>query len=257
MTNDDVLFEVRNRTAWITMNKPERRNALSGSMLNALYNHLTTATTDDAIHSIVITGEGPAFCAGADLSDQPRDSMTSDVITFVDVYRKILDSPKPTIAAVNGAAFAGGLGLIGASDIVITRESAQFSFSEVHIGVIPAMISVILVPRLGLHHCRRLFLTGERFDGHRAVELGIAHVCIPDDELTTTVESELSLLTKGGPIALAECKKLLRMFDDPNEELFDVTQSWSARVFSSPEAQEGMAAFRERREPAWRLSEVL
>ena len=101
-------------------------------------------------------------------------------VPYADVLTAIIDSPKPVIAAVNGAAFAGGLGLVGAADIVVTRTDVQFSFSEVRIGVIPAIISVVCMPKLGVHHGTKLFLTGERFDGQQAVDMGLAHICVPE-----------------------------------------------------------------------------
>ena len=112
-----------------------------------------------------------------------------------------MDSPKPVIAAINGAAFAGGLGLVGASDIVISRKNVQFSFSEVRIGVIPAIISVVCLPKLGTHHGMKVFLTGERFDGDQAVAMGLAHRAVEDDELHSAVQEEIDMINLGGPIA--------------------------------------------------------
>jgi len=250
--DDEVLFEQRGSAAWITMNKPKRRNALSRVMLTNLFASFEKAEQDPNIRNIVITGSGPAFCSGADLSDQPSDIMKDASVTFGQLYQKMLSVPKPIVAAVNGSAFAGGLGLIGASDIVIASEEAQFSFSEVQIGVIPAIISVLFVPKLGTHQCRRLFLSGNRFDGKRAVEIGMAHEAVPLSDLNKAVEQELTQLSKGGPIAIAECKKLIQFMDRPVDTLFEETETLSARIFASPEAQEGMAAFREKREPEWR-----
>jgi enoyl-CoA hydratase/carnithine racemase len=128
-------------------------------------------------------------------------------VPYPDVLNAIMDSPKPVIAAINGAAFAGGLGLVGAADIVITKEDVQFSFSEVRIGVIPAVISVVCLPKLGTHHGMKLFLTGERFSGKQAVEMGFAHRAVHEDELEEAVNEEIDMINLGGPIAVQECKK--------------------------------------------------
>lgn len=250
---DATLYEIRKGAAWITLNRPDNRNALSAVLVNELYAHLEAANADDAVRCIVITGNGPAFCAGADLKSPPGqvvDGQTSR--PYPDVLNMILDSPKPVIAAVNGAAFAGGLGLVGAADIVVTDEAVQFSFSEVRIGVIPAVISVVCLPKLGTHHGMKLFLTGERFDGKQAVAMGFAHRAVPGDELHAAVQEEIDMINLGGPIAVTECKKLVRRVPTlSREDGFAETAEWSGRMFRSEEGAEGMAAFREKRKPNW------
>ena len=152
-TTEATLYEIRNGAAWITLNRPENRNALSAVLVNELYDHLTDSNDNDEVRCIVITGTGPAFCAGADLKSPPGQIAGGGrAVPYADVLTAILDSPKPVIAAVNGAAFAGGLGLVGAADIVVTVDDVQFSFSEVRIGVIPAIISVVCLRKLGKHH---------------------------------------------------------------------------------------------------------
>ena len=163
-----------------------------------------------------------------------------------------MDSPKPVIAAINGAAFAGGLGLVGASDIVISRRDVQFSFSEVRIGVIPAIISVVCLPKLGTHHGMKVFLTGERFDGDQAVAMGLAHRAVEEDALHSAVQEEIDMINLGGPIAVQECKKLVRRVPQLSlADGFKETAEWSARMFRSDEGAEGMASFREKRKPSW------
>jgi enoyl-CoA hydratase/carnithine racemase len=156
------------------------------------------------------------------------------------------------IAAINGAAFAGGLGLVGAADLVITVDDAPYSFSEVKIGVIPAVISVVCLPKLGPLHGMKLFLTGERFSGTDAVRYGLAHQAVPAAELLPTVDALVKTLAAGGPIAVGECKKLARRIPTlERDAAFAEASEWSARMFRSPEAAEGMAAFREKRKPNW------
>jgi methylglutaconyl-CoA hydratase len=173
-------------------------------------------------------------------------------VAYPEVLTTIQDSGKPVIVAVNGAAFAGGLGLVGAADIVITAEDVQFSFSEVRIGVIPAVISVVCLPKLGTHHGMKLFLTGERFTGKQAVDMGFAHRAVPKDQLVDAVQEEIDMINLGGPNAVIECKKLVRRVPLlSREEGFAETQGWSGRMFQSEEGGEGMAAFREKRKPSW------
>ena len=249
-----TLYEIRNGAAWITLNRPQNRNALSAILVSELYDHLLAANEDPAARAIVVTGTDPAFCAGADLKSPPGASVEGRrSVPYPQVLTTIMDSPKPVIAAVNGAAFAGGLGLVGAADIVIASEAAQFSFSEVRIGVIPAVISVVCVPKLGTHHAMRLFVTGARFDGAQAVEMGLAHRAVPRAELAEAVDEELDMINRGGPNAVVECKKLVRRVPQypSREDAFGETAEWSGRMFRSEEAAEGMAAFREKRDAQW------
>jgi len=248
-----TLYEVREGAAWITLNRPESRNALSALLVNELFDHIQGALADEAVRSIVITGAAPAFCAGADLKSPPGQIIDGQrAVHYTDVMGAILESPKPVIAAVNGAAFAGGLGLVGAADIVIIAEEAQCSFSEVRIGVIPAVISVVCLPKLGVHHGMKLFLTGERFNGGQAVTMGLAHRAVPGARLAEAVREEVEMINLGGPIAVSECKKLVRRVPELSvQEGFEVTSEWSGRMFRSEEATEGMAAFRDKRKPAW------
>ena len=253
-TLEATEFEVTNGAAWIRLNRPEARNALSAALVNEVYDHLQTANDDADVRCIVITGNGPAFCAGADLKSPPGQIVDGQAraIAYPDVLTSIMDSPKPVIAAINGAAFAGGLGLVGAADIVVTVEDVQFSFSEVRIGVIPAVISVVCLPKLGTHHGMKLFLTGERFTGAQAVEMGFAHRAVPAEGLAAAVQEEIDAINQGGPIAVQEAKKLVRRVRQLSiEEGFAVTGPWSRSLFESEEGQEGMAAFREKRKPGW------
>ena len=248
-----TLYEINDGAAWITLNRPENRNALSAILVNELYAHLINANENSEVRSIVITGTGPAFCAGADLKSPPGQLVDgAQGVTYPEVLNTILESPKPVIAAVNGAAFAGGLGLVGAADIVVTVSDVQFSFSEVRIGVIPAVISVVCIPKLGTHHAMKLFLTGERFTGEQAVSMGFAHKAVKAEELTSMVQEEIDAINLGGPIAVQECKKLVRRVRELNiRDGFNETGEWSKRLFQSEECTEGMAAFREKRKPNW------
>lgn len=247
-----TLYEVRGGAAVITLNRPERRNALSPTLIAEVYDHLVAAQADDSVRSIVITGKGPGFCSGADLKRQPGEGEPERIVPYPDLLTAIWEGEKPVIAAVNGHAFAGGLGMVGASDLVIASEEAMFSFSEVRIGVIPAIIAVVCLRKLGPHHGMRLFLTGDRFSGSQAVDYGLAHKAVPRDDLWPAVQEEIDAINLGGPTAVVECKKLVRAVPDVSlAEGFELTQGWSRRMFQGEEAAEGMAAFREKRKPSW------
>lgn len=252
-SQENTLYEVREGAAWITLNRPDVRNALSAGLVTELYDHLGQANGDDTVRCIVLSGSGSAFCSGADLKSPPGRSISGErAVPLSAALMRIWEGEKPVIAAINGAAFAGGLGLVGASDIVITSEAATFSFSEVRIGVIPAMISVVCLRKLGPHHGMRLFLTGERFDGRQAVDYGLAHKAVPPEDLAAAVRAEIEAIRLGGPRAIVECKKLVRaVLERSLAEGFELTEEWSLRMFRSEEAAEGMAAFREKRRPRW------
>ena len=251
---ETTLYEIKKGAAWITLNRPERRNALSSTLVNELYGHLAAANDDSRVRSIVITGNGKAFCAGADLKDPPGQTVAGGpaAVPYAQLLKSIMNSRKPVITAINGAAFAGGLGLIGASDIAVAADDVLFSFSEVRIGVIPAVISVVCLPKLGTHHGMKLFLTGERFSAQQAVDFGFVHLAVPQDELSDAVQKEVDMINLGGPTAVQECKKLVRRVPQLSmEEGFAETEKWSIKMFLAEEGMEGMTAFREKRKPSW------
>jgi len=253
MSNQNTTtYEVKHGAAWICLNRPESRNALSGELITELYDHLAASNEDDNVRCMVITGKGVAFCAGADLKNPPKPGEGGRIVKYEQLLKAILDSPKPIISAVNGAAFAGGLGLVGASDIAITVDNIQFSFSEVRIGVIPAIISVVCIPKLGLSNARKLFLTGERFSANQAVAMGLAHRAVSPDQLMQVVQEEIDAIRLGSPHAIREAKKLVRrVVELPVDEAFTMAAQWSEEMFRSDEAAEGVAAFREKRKARW------
>ncbi len=253
MPTEATLYAIRDGAAWITLNRPDNRNALTAELVNELYGHILTANAEDTARAIVITGAGPAFCAGADLKSPPGSAISGGKsVPLADVLSAMLDSPKPVIAAINGAAFAGGLGLVGAADIAVTVEDALFSFSEVRIGVIPAVISVVCLPKLGAHHGMKLFLTGERFTGRQAVDFGLAHRAVPAADLVAAVQAEIEMIQLGGPNAVREAKRLVRRIPElSTADAFKEAATWSLRMFQAEEGVEGMTAFREKRKPNW------
>jgi methylglutaconyl-CoA hydratase len=250
---DDVLYEVRGGAAWVTLNAPERRNALSAAVIEQLGARIRSAIDDAAARAVVLTGNGPAFCAGADLKGGGSAVAPGGGHNpFVDILQLLWDGPKPVVAAVNGHAFGGGLGLVAAADIAIGVETARFAFSEVRVGVIPAMISVVVLPKLGVHQAMRLFLTGETFDAVQARDYGLLHHVVSPSELRVVVQAEIDAIALGGPNAVREAKRLVRLIPRlSTQEGFAYAQEKIATLFASEEAAEGMSAFAAKRRPKW------
>jgi len=244
--------ELRGSALWITLNRPQARNALSADLVASLLGDLSAAQSDPRARVVVLTGAGSAFCAGADLKNRGDMGGAGRGNPFVEILRLIRHGEKPVIAAVNGHAFGGGIGLVAASDIAIGADSALMSFSEVRIGAVPAMISVVVLPKLGPHQTMRLFLTGERFDAQRALAYGLLHRVVPAAELERAVEQEVHAIAQGGPNALREAKQLIRTIEQlPEDEAFAFAEKKIAELFASDEAREGMRAFAEKRPPRW------
>ncbi|MEU6991516.1 enoyl-CoA hydratase family protein [Streptomyces sp. NPDC046465] len=234
----------------ITLDFPDRRNALSADLVGALAEALTVLGEDAGVRAVLLTHTGTTFCSGADLKAPP------DPRDFVRLLRQLVELPKPVVARVDGHVRAGGLGLLGACDLAVAGPAASFAFTEVHIGVAPAVISLPLLPRLDPSAAYRWFLTGERFGAAEAARIGLltAYATDLDATLDATLEPMLDGLRAAAPIALAETKKLLTArvldaFDDQS----DAVTALSARLFAAAEAREGMAAFLERRERPWVL----
>ncbi len=250
-----VHCEKRGPAAWLVLDRPEKRNALSPDMIAELDAALERANADEGVRAVVVTGRPPAFCAGADL-DVGRDLADAGGDRrnpFARLLRRLDRSPKPVVAAVNGPAFGGGLGLVAVADVVVAASDATMSFSEVRLGLAPAMISVVVLPKIGPHHARRLFLTGRRFSAEEALGYGLVHRVVPGEELEAAAGEEVADLAKGGPAAVAAAKRLIREIPRlDEEEAFDHAAAAFGELVRSEEAREGMAAFAEKRPPRWR-----
>ena len=258
MSDALVHLVVENGVATVTMDSPANRNALSQRMMSELSAQVEAALADPKVRVLVLTGTGTVFCAGADLKEQ-REGNTSKGVTganaLVPTLKAIWRSPKPVVCRVNGAARAGGLGLIAACDLAVGVEGATFGLSEVRIGVAPAIISVVLLPKLGLTTATELFLTGEPFDAKRAVEIGLLTAAAPAERLDEVVGGYVSSLLKGAPRAMANAKRIIREVPSMGmDEAFAEMEKQSAAFFASEEALEGMTAFAEKRPPSWQVS---
>ena len=254
MNGEVVRLDTAGGVATVTLDSPANRNALSRALLAGLEDTLNAAIADERARLIVLTGAGPAFCSGADLKErgsvsQPGPGGPGGLVT---VLKRILGSPKPVIARVNGPARAGGLGLIAACDIAVSVDSATFAFSEVRIGLIPAIISVVVLPKLGTAKTMELFLTGDTFSAAEAAQYGLLNAAVPADHLDERVNRYADSVLKGAPRALQGSKRLVREVPGMSiEAAFELTAAWSAEYFASEEAREGMTAFAEKRPPRW------
>ena len=238
--------------ATITLDSPANRNALSAQLLQELRDHLTESAHDDAARVIVLDHTGPVFCAGMDLKEARGGVTDSQGQNFPALLEQLWSSPKPVVARLAGPARAGGIGIVAACDIAIAADGATFAFSEVRIGVIPAMISVTVLPRLDPRQAHELFLTGETFDARRAASIGLLNRAVPADRLDDEVARYADMLALGGPGALAATKALLadRRAAEMHEE-FERMRRLSAEHFAGEEGREGMRAFAEKRPPRW------
>ncbi|MGW5735506.1 MULTISPECIES: enoyl-CoA hydratase family protein [Streptomyces] len=230
----------------LTLDDPDRRNALSAGLLRDLAGALDDCGKDPGVRAVVLAHTGSTFCSGADLREPP------DPFDLVALLRQIVELPKPVVARVEGHVRAGGLGLLGVCDLAVAGPGATFALTEVRIGVAPAVISMPLLARLDPGAASRYFLTGERFGGAEAARIGL--VTAAGQDVDAELAPLIDGLRKGAPQALAETKKLLTAkvldaFDHHTDSLVAL----SARLFASAEAREGMGAFLERRECPWVL----
>jgi methylglutaconyl-CoA hydratase len=250
-----VHLDVAGGVATITLDSPANRNALSTQLRGELIGHLRAAIADDAARVIVLTHTGRVFCAGMDLKETRGASSQAQGIRDVpEILELIWASPKPVVARLAGAARAGGVGIVAACDIAVAAAEATFAFSEVRIGVVPAVISVTVLPRLLPRAAHELFLTGETFDATRAVAVGLLNSAVPASDLDTEVARYTGMLRLGAPGALAATKEMLRGDGTGMSTRFDEMLTLSAGFFAGDEGQEGMRAFAEKRPPAWAVT---
>jgi methylglutaconyl-CoA hydratase len=245
--------------ATVTLARPEARNALNAALIGEITRCFEELAEDESVRVVLLTGEGPSFCAGADVGYM-RDTAgfsyeknLEDARRLADMFLAVDDLPKPVVAKVRGAAIGGGAGLVAVADVAVAEEGTRFAFSEVRLGIAPATIAPFVVRKIGYSQARTLFLTGERFDAGRAREIGLVHEAVPEGDLDAGVEGVLAQLLQGGPAAQAAIKEALRQIaaTEPMEALGIMTQL-IAELRVGEEGQEGLGAFLENREPFWR-----
>lgn len=251
-TGSPTLLDIAGGVATVTLNRPENRNALSVELIESFGHHLETALAEPDVRAIVVTNVGNTFCAGADLKAVPGAADPA-ARSFLDIFDLILDSPKPMIGRIDGHALAGGVGLAASFDISLMNAEAQLGFTEVRIGVAPAVISVVCLPKLRRADALELFLSGERVSASRAAEVGLINHAVAPGELDAKVDEVVGKVLRGAPNALAASKLLVRKvptFED-RRAAFEWAGPFSASLFASEEGIEGISAFREKRNARW------
>lgn len=250
-----VQFTVDRAIATITFDSPANRNALSAQLVGETTEHLRSAAEDDAVRAVVLTHTGTTFCAGADLRESAAEGGPElGTLRMLGLLRMITELRKPVIARIDGAARAGGLGIIGACDLAVASPAASFAFTEVRLGLAPAIISLTTLSRMTERAASRYYLTGEKFDAPAAAASGLITAAV--DDLDAEITRITDALRVCSPQGLAETKPLTsHAIRKAFAEFADEVQAQSARLFGSEEAREGMLAFLQKRPPRWAVQE--
>ncbi|MDG2908846.1 MAG: enoyl-CoA hydratase-related protein [Acidimicrobiales bacterium] len=249
-----VLTQLTDGVLTVTLADEENRNALSGQLVEELNDALDAADADPEVRVVVLTNSGRVFCAGADLSEQSSGarSGTRRPVDPARLFSRFARSPKVYVGRIAGHCVAGGMGLAAAMDISIAVDDAKFGFTETRVGVAPAMISVVCLPKMRPADANAAFLRGNRFLAPEAVRIGLINEAVPAHELDAAVDAVVADVLACGPGALAAAKQLLaRVPNMPVEEAFAWTGELSASLFRGDEAREGMRAFLDKRPPPW------
>jgi methylglutaconyl-CoA hydratase len=243
--------------ATLTLNRPDKRNAFDDSVIAQLHAAIKHIANDSSVRAVVLTGAGSAFCAGMDLDHMRKQGTQSpmenelDARAFANCLHSLDTLNKPVIARVNGGAFGGGVGLVACADIAIGSEQAKFALTEVRLGIVPAVISPFVIAAIGPRQARRWFLSGDVMNAATAKHVGLLHEVVTATDLDAAVEREIALLLQGGPAALAAAKQLIRNVENADDRHPINTAGLLAQLRASPEGQEGLAAFNEKRLPSW------
>jgi methylglutaconyl-CoA hydratase len=253
-----ILTSQSEGTLTITLNRPEVHNAFSDQLITDLVDTFTRLSDNDTVTAVVLTGAGKSFCAGADLNwmkemvRYTKNQNIADSNKILRLYDTIASCPKPVIGRINGPAFGGGVGLVAICDLTVSVPEAKFAFTEVKLGLVPAVISSFVAQRLNPAAMRRYFITGERFDATTAKTIGLIDAVAPLESLDQTIHEWLIQLSSSGPKAIGEVKSLIRTMLTVDPEIYKVqTVETIATLRTSPEGQEGMSAFLEKRKPKW------
>jgi len=258
--NKKVLSQIdADGNATVMLNRPDVHNAFDPEMVEALTTTLKKLESNVKVRAIVITGAGKSFCAGADIEHMKKSAKFSraqnldNARATATMLRTLYSLQKPTIACVRGAARGGGVGLVSACDIAIAERGATFRLSEVKLGIIPAMISPFVIGAIGRRHSHRYMLSGEEFDAAEAYRIGLVHDICEEPELNALVGRMLAHLYSSGPNAITAIKKLIPEVDVAciDEVLMEKLSERIAGIRVTPEAQEGLSAFLEKRKTSW------
>ena len=256
----DVEITRDGAVARVTLNRPQLHNAFDEALIQGLADAFAALGEDAAVRVVLLTGAGKSFSAGADLNWMQRASTYDEERNRADaralelMLRTIDECPKPVVALVNGAAIGGGVGLVAACDIALAAEGAVFATSEVRLGILPAVIAPFVVRAIGPREARRWFLTAERFGAEEARRIGLVHEVVAADQLEARGAAMVAELLKGGPEAIAEAKRLVRLvrtMPQGGSILAEATVAMIAERRASDEGKEGIGAFLEKRKPGW------
>lgn len=249
-----ITLSLQAQVARVTLARPDVRNAFNAEVIRELRDTFDQLSADPNVRAIVLAGEGPSFCGGADINwmrgalDLSYDENVADAEAMSRMFRAIDRCAKPVIGRIHGAALGGGSGLTAVCDIAIASDDALFGFTEVKLGIIPAVISPFVLAKIGPSHARALFLTGERFGAQRALQIGLVHRVASADQLDAAVDETLAQLITSGPEAVAAAKTLIpRVMSASYDETLGITSAAIAKQRTLPEGQEGLRAFLERR----------
>jgi methylglutaconyl-CoA hydratase len=242
----------------VVLARPDARNAFNAEVIREIADVFSTRARSAHVRVVVIRGEGPSFCAGADLNWMKAsaalgyDENIAESRRMAEMFESIAFCPAPVVAFVHGHALGGGSGLVAAADVAFADEKTKFGFTEVKLGIIPAVISPFVVRKIGQTHARRWFTSGAQFDGKEAERIGLVARAADEATIKKEFDAYLEAVLASGPIAVREAKKLIDkvILADPKEAA-DITVPWIARLRSSPEGQEGMSAFFAKRPPNW------
>ena len=244
--------------ATLTLNRPDLHNAFDAEMIAELRDCFAALADDPAARVVVLTGAGQSFCAGADVNwmraslEWSREQNVADAEALAALFEAAWTLPKPLIARVNGPALGGGVGLVACCDLAVAVDTARFGFTEVKLGLIPAVIAQYAVPKIGVSQARALFVSGERFTAERAFEIGLIHAVTGQDDLDATVSALASRMLSSAPEAIAAAKGVIDAvwtLERESARQFVIHAIAGART--SPEGKEGLRAFLEKRKPAW------
>lgn len=254
-----IHVEVKNSIARVTLNRPDVHNAFNDELIALITKTFSDLSSRDDVRAIVVAAAGASFCAGADLNwmkgmlKYTFEENVTDSKAMAKMFTSIASSPKPVIARVHGTALGGGAGLVAAADIAITIKDVQFGFTEVRLGIIPAVISPFVIARIGAGRTREFFTTGERFNADVAQQIGLVHDVVADEStLDAAIETKTTAILKAAPNAIAAAKTLIQ--EVGNRSLDSSMQYASdaiAKARTSKEGQEGMKAFLQRKKPPW------
>ena len=246
------------RVLTVTLDRPQVHNALSPQLIGDLTTLFKELGSREDIHVVILTGSGRTFCAGADLAamraaaDYSFQENVADGQAIFDLMEAVDGCPKPVIGRINGSAIGGGVGLVSCCDIAIAVERARFAFSEIRLGLVPAVISPYVLRKIGTGFARELFLTGERFAADKALRIGLIHQVVPEEGLDDAVLEKVELLLQGAPAAQAAVKEVIHMVGShSHEDVRAYTAELLAQRRASREGREGMSAFLEKRKPDW------